>query len=274
MSIDELSSSRGAREQSTATRRRRPAKVLVAVGAAVAAAGVAAALVMASGKDAPSPLAAVTGALAKTSAESYRFTLDSVQLAGHWTDSCVVSGAFGPGRELGTEVVSTHFAGLPLRAQIRFIGRYSYMWVSPRSGFKGIGKAWDKAPIPPAGTVAMPGGPYGFSTAQPVSPAELVGVLRSAGTVRDEGPASGPGWTGAKYAFTARLDRGKESVSGTVYVDRQGQVRRLVTVTRQDHEGTTDRDLTFGDFGAPVPVTAPAVSQVEYTSKPWWGVYF
>jgi hypothetical protein len=66
-------------------------------------------------------------------------------------------------------------------------------------------------------------------------------------------------------------------VSGTVYVDQQGWVRRLVTTTRQGMrlDVTTDRDLTFSDFGAPAPVTAPPASQVKYTSgRPYWGFFF
>jgi hypothetical protein len=98
-------------------------------------------------------------------------------------------------------------------------------------------------------------------------------VLRSAGTVREAGSASGPGWTGTRYAFTARLPRARESLSATVYVDQQGRVRRLVTISTQGRL-TTDRDLAFGDFGAPVPVTAPPASQVKYTSYPYWGFLF
>jgi hypothetical protein len=30
----------------------------------------------------------------------------------------------------------------------------------------------------------------------------------------------------------------------------------------------------FGDFGTPVPVTAPPASQVQYTARPYWGLYF
>ena len=76
-----------------------------------------------------------------------------------------------------------------------------------------IGKPWDKAPAPLQGTdVFQEGEVYGFSAEQPVSLAEL-GVLRSAATVRDSGPASGPGWNGTRYAFTVRLSM-RESVSG------------------------------------------------------------
>jgi hypothetical protein len=272
---------RGVREQDAAARRARAGgrmRALAATGvvAAVAAAGVTAALLAQSATGAPSPLSVVTSALAKTSADSYSFSLDStVQMAGRYVHSDVVTGAFDPRRELGAEVLTSHGVGVhPGKAQIRFIGRYLYTWVSPGSGLGTVGKPWNMSPDPPAGANEIPeDDPYGFVSDRPVSPAALSVVLRSAGTVSDGRPASGPGWTGTKYTFTARLFDARESISGTLYVDQQGRVRRLVTITTE--EGlTTDRDLTFGHFGAPVPVTAPTVSQVKYTSKPYWGFYF
>lgn len=267
-------------EQGDAARRgrgRRRMRELAAAGAvaAVAAAGVTAAMLAASASHAPSALAAVTSALAKTSADSYSFSLDStVQSAGRVRSSDVVTGAFDPRHELGAEVLTWHGV-LSAKAQIRFIGKYVYTWVSPGSGLGTIGKPWDKAPVPSPEADILPGdGPYGFVSDRPVSPAGLSGVLRSAGRVSDGGPASGPGWTGTKYAFTASLSGGRESISGTVCVDQQGRVRRLVTITTEEGV-TTDRDLTFGDLGAPVSVTAPPVSQVKYTGGgPYWGFYF
>jgi hypothetical protein len=158
--------------------------------------------------------------------------------------------------------------------QIRFTRGYVYTQVAPGSGF---GKPWNKSPVPSARADAMPGyDVYGFVTDQPVRPAELSGVLRSAGTVREAGSASGPGWTGTRYAFTARFPGAQESVSGTVDIDQQGQVRRPVTTTTQGTHGriTTDRDLTFSNFGAPVPVTTPPASQVGYTSQPYLEFFF
>jgi hypothetical protein len=270
---------RGMREQGTATDWRhwhRRTRILVAA-AAGAAIATAATLFTTSVTDALSPLAAVTGALTKTSAESYSFSLDSVgRFNGRELNSDVVAGAFDPRHGLGAELVTVRRPErVSLRVQIRFIGKYVYTWVSPRSGLPSIGKPWDKAPIPTAGAEGMPeGGPYGFVTDQPVSPAELSGVLRSTGKVRDVGPVSGLGWTGVKYVFAARPYDGQESVSGTVYVDQQGRVRRLTTITREERKVTRDTGLIFGGFGAPVSVTAPAASQVKYTSTPWWGVYF
>jgi hypothetical protein len=250
-------------------------RLLAAAGAAVAVAGVTAALLARPVSDPPTALAAVTGALAKTSADSYNFSLDSaVLLAGRELHSDVVSGAVDPGHELGTELLTTGSARRSAGAQILFVGEYLYTSLSG-AGLKAIGKPWDKTTAPLPGADVLPlGDLYGFSTEQPVSPAELLGVLRSGATVRDEGPASGPGWTGARYAFTVRLSA-QVSVSGTVDVDQQGQVRRVVTTTTEGARLTTDRDLTFGDFGAPVQVTAPPASQVKYTSgRPYWGFFF
>jgi hypothetical protein len=268
------------REQGAASRRRhrrRRMRVLVPAGAVAVAAGVTAALLAASASPPPSALAAVTSALAKTSAGSYSFSVDStVRFNGRELNSDVVSGAFDPGHELGTELLLTTRLPQhrPVRAQIRFIGEYVYGWMSPGSGIGTTGKPWNKAPVPPSGADVMPPGDvYGFVTDQPVSPAELSGVLRSAAVVRDGGAASGPGWTGTRYAFTARFLNAREYVSGTVYVDQQGRVRRLVTITTQGLL-TMDRDLTFGDFGVPVTATAPPPSQVSYTSKPYWGFFF
>jgi len=187
----------------------------------------------------------------------------------------VVSGAFDPRHGLGTELLAARQPQRPVTAQIRFLGRYVYTRVSGSSTFR---KPWDKAPVPPEAGDGIP--PryeiYGFVTDRPVSPATLSGALRSAGTVREAGSASGPGWTGTRYKFTVRFPEGRQSLTATVELDQQGRVRRLVTITTQGKQGdiTTDRDLTFGGFGAPVPVTAPPASQVAYTSRPYWGFLF
>lgn len=266
--------------------RHRPSRTLVlfeagAVAAAGLAAGVTVALHTAPGVPspaaAPSPLAAVTSALARTAAESYTFSLNStVHFAGKDLHSDMVSGAFDRRHDLGTEMLTNHSAGLTTWAQVRFIGAHLYTWASPGYGF---GKPWDETPLAAAAANGMPPGDlYGFASDQPVSPAALTVVLRSAdATVH---AISSPGWTGTKYTFTARLYDGRESVSGTVYVDQQGQVRRLMTITTDEGRGaksgpTTDRDITFGDFGDPVRVSAPPASQVRHTrGEPYWGFYF
>ena len=277
----------GARDQGSADqqhpRRRRRIRVLAAGSAvsAALAAGITAALhVTPTAPSPPSPLSAVTSALARTSAQSYTFSLDTTaRIPKKELTSDLVSGAYDPRQHLGAELLTARAAGPTKRAQIRFIGAYLYTSVSPGSGF---GKPWDKSPLAVAAAGMPPGGLYGFVSDQTVSPSELDVVLRSAGTaVHDSGPVSGPGWTGINYTFTASLYDGRESVSGHVYVDQHGRVRRMTTITEDGEKArvklilTTDRDITFGDFGAPVRVTAPPASQVEYTSgKPYWGFYF
>jgi hypothetical protein len=248
----------------------------------VAAGGVTAVLVAASGSHAPTALATVTGALSKTAAQSYAFHLRTMAsvLAGR-AKLTEVSGALDPARGLGTELLTTRSAQHPARMQIRFIGRYVYTSLSPASGPGTLGRLWDKTP---AAAGRPPQSPGSFVSDLPVSPAELSGVLRSAGQVKDEGPASGPGWTGTRYAFTARISgppesastgfpSGPEKVSGTVYLDQQGRVRRLVTITTRG-KLVTRRNLTCSNFGAPIRVTAPPASQVKDTSAPYWGFYF
>jgi len=232
----------------------------------------------------PSALSVVTSALARTSADSYTYTVDSItRFAGKELNSVEVSGAFDPGHHLGTEQLNSRSAGRVARAQVRFICKYLYTSVTPAAGFV---KLWDKSLLTAAAANGTPpGDPYEFVSDQPVTPDELTVVLRSAGAVmHDAGPVSGPGWTGTRYTFTAHLYGGRESVTGTVYVDRQGRVRRLMTITTdlaspkratKNRAPATYREITFSGFGAPVRVGPPPVSQLKYTSgNPYWGFYF
>jgi hypothetical protein len=273
-------------QQDSAARRppsRRRTYALTAAGAvAVAAVAAGVTVGLQPGPVAPSSMAAVTSALARTSAQSYTFSLDTtVKIQGRRTlNSDTVSGAFDPQHHRSTELLTARSSGQTQRAQIRFIGASLYTSVSPGGGF---GKLWDQTPVKAAAAGAMPPGDlYGFVSDQPISPAALTVVLQAPGTaVRDAGPASGPGWSGTKYTFTARLYGGRESVTGTAYVDQQGRVRRVLTTTTEQGARagktllTTGRVITFGDFGASVPVTAPPASQTKSTTgQPYWGFYF
>ena len=257
--------------------------VVGAVAAAAVAVGVTAAM-HTPPPASPSALSVVTSALARTSADSYTFTVDTAtRFAGKELYSDEVSGAFDPGHDLGTEQLTARSAGKVARAQVRFIGKYVYTSVTPAAGFV---KLWDKSPLTAAAANGMPPGDlYGFVSDQPVTPDELTVVLRSAGAAaHDAGPVSGPGWSGTRYTFTAHLHGGRESVTGTVYVDRQGRVRRLTTITADLASPkraakirglATNRDITFSGFGAPVRVSPPPASQLKYTSgEPYWGFYF
>jgi hypothetical protein len=242
------------------------------VAAVALAAGLTAALRAAPPTSAAlSPLSAVTGALARTAARSYAFTVQTtVRSPTGELNSVLVSGAYDPGRRLGAEALTETSLGRLERAQVRFVGAYLYTSVPSGSGF---GRPWDKSSL---AAVPPPGAPFGFASDQVVSPSGLIVVLRLPGmTVRDSGPASGPGWTGVSYTFAAH--NGRATISGVVDVDQQGQARRMTIITDDGVRPviTTDRDIGFGNFGAPVRVSAPPASQAEYTTgRPYLGFYF
>jgi hypothetical protein len=277
---------RGVRERAAARRRhRRRMRVLVPAGAVAVTGVVAAALLGTSVTNPPSALAAVTSAMAKTSGQSYRFTMTGslTYPSSGTTQHFALTGAIDPKHQRGTErltggpLIGTH---IYVTEQLRFIGKNLYTWVSPASGLGSVGKPWNEAPIPAPDTRATWGSELrGNTFEQPISPAELLRVLRSAAAVRYVGPASGPGWTGSKYTFTAHLGGPAVTVAGTVDVDQQGWVRSLDTITTlrdrfQNVRRTETEDLTFGGFGRPVQVTAPPASQVKQTSTPYWEFSF
>jgi hypothetical protein len=255
------------------SRPRRP-RALVPAGA-VAALGGAAALgltLTTTVASAPSAFAAVTAAAAKTSAQSFRVT--EIQATKG------MPAASGHDKLPPPQITG----GLAGRIQVRFVGGHMYAQVgaSPLSH----GKPWVETPTPPppfdgrSGIAETFNGSEiaeGFYGNEPIDPAVLLGLLKSAGSVRAAGPVSGPGWTGTKYVFTIQPPKATAATyatSGIVYVDNQGRVRRLMTIftwsepvspqtgNHVAHTYTHSFDVTFGDFGVPVSVTAPPASQV------------
>lgn len=247
--------------------------VLLLTGTAVAVAGAtAAAVLLTAGNPMSAAASAVTSALTKTSAESYSFSVESTtRLNGRDVIHDEASGLADSRRKIGTESLTARFGKED--GKIRYIGDYVYTWVSSGVKLPVKGKSWDKSPVPAPGAAVNPNGPYGFASDQPVSPAALSQVLRSASTVRAAGRASGPGWTGTAYTFTASLPGGPQTVTGTIDIDQQGQVRRLVTVTT-NRRITTDRTIVFSDFGTSARVTAPPASQTMDTGTPYWNFFF
>jgi hypothetical protein len=257
---------------------RRRVRTLVPAGAAVALGGaVALALTLAATvASAPSALAAVTAAAAKTSAMSFSVTSALTQVASTQVASpgsaddpppFRMNGVFDPARGLGEEETRDGMF------QVRIVGGYVYVELAgPEMLYRrerlSDGKLWIKGLLPPerGSTLDLL---RGFNGDEPIDPSALLGTLTSDASVQAEGPASGPGWAGTKYVFTERLKyayRG-ETVSGAVYVDNQGRVRRMVTNDTWP-AGTkitvTDTyDVTFGNFGVPVSVTPPPASQVD-----------
>jgi hypothetical protein len=278
---------RRVRRRTTARRR-----VLVPAGAvatlAVAGAVALAVALTATVASAPSAFAAVTAAAVKTSTESFRVTMNITTTTESVTGSSVsryrVTGQADPSHGVGEETVTSEdlLAG-PI--QVRFVGQDVYANVhAPTAGSTAKGgvspRPWTEAALYRQLTgkqlIASPG----FDSQEAVDPGALIALLRSAGTVTKEGPASGPGWTGTRYRFTVATSGRVSPVTGTVYVDGHGQVRRLVTaMTLQlggGHHDTSTEDVSFTDFGAAVSVTAPPASQVtrmpgyvEWYLIPW-----
>lgn len=241
----------------TSVRRRR--RALVPAGAVAALGGTAAVAVTltATVASAPSAFAAVTAAAAKTSAENFRVTVqDSLG-----SERLQATGTFDPVRRIGEE---TGPGGL----QIIFTGRSMYTHLA--KGVLGApGKSWLEMPefrATAANPLKLVGG--GVLAVAQANPQSLLAMLESAGTVRDKGPASGPGWTGTEYTFTVTIrpsgPGSAGTVTGTVDVDRQGRVRDLAATVAGLLPGSTgiSVDTTFGDFGVPVSVAPPPASLV------------
>jgi hypothetical protein len=212
---------------------------------------------------APSARAAVIAGADRTAARSYHvsetFTFAVTPPDTFSPSRVTMTGMFDPARGVGEE------SG-PDAMSIRWIGGYVYL----RSSYDG--KPWVRFR---RSAVRVSPGPPRFSLGQVVvgldGPQGLLTALKSASRVRAVGPASGPGWTGTRYAFTATSTKfGFQAVfriGGTVDIDRQGRVRRLDATEVLSYPGhaqaefRTGIDLAFSDFGAPVSVAPPPASE-------------
>jgi hypothetical protein len=258
--------------------RARRVRVALSAGPAAGLALAVAAAITLSAVPAPSALAQVTKAAQATAGQSYQIRSVSklVNQDGSAADTPVtVTGEFDPARGVGEQVSSGG-------SQVRYVG--GYMYLSMPGAFKAAlqrasgtsvpaGKSWVRFPAP-----LRPGGQLsvidltqiGFATPDvgQLNPQDLLGLLETSSRVSKTGPASGDGWTGSAYAFTATKKFGGSGplrlelrISGTVDVDQQGRVRQLDS----DYSiGKTERTvhMTFGNFGLPVSVTAPPASEV------------
>jgi len=250
--------------------RARTVRIRVAISAGTAAVVAAAAAITLAAVQAPSALAQVTKAAEATARQSYHVrSVTGLKGIGPVT----LNGEFDPARGVGEETSGTG-------AQVRFAGGYMYLPLSDafRAAFeknRGIsipaGKSWVRFPAPlrSGGEVTLINlTQFGIAPSDlgQVSPLGLLGLLQSVSQVRQTGPASGHGWTGTAYSFTFSKVFGGPlhlvlRVKGTVGVDREGRVRQLdadysIGKTRQRSE------MTFGDFGAPVSVSAPPAGEV------------
>jgi hypothetical protein len=233
---------------------------------------------------APSALAELTSAVSATAGESYDFsaTLASVPLpAGGPVPSKLarVSGAFDPARRTGQEMLGGG-------GQLRFIGRYAYL--RPPAGSPAIpgAKSWVRTPdqplwerTPGGQGLTVPGGPGSVAE---TNPQNLLALLKSASTVDHQGSASGDGWTGTSYTFTARITfnpagNGQPVVTaaGTVGVDQEGRVRHFDATYTLPAAGSSPPQrvtvaTTFSDFGTPVSVSPPPGHDVFIPVNDLW----
>lgn len=251
-------------------------RVALTAGSAVAA-GAALAL---TATGAQSALAA-TSAAAKPAAratQSYRVSMITTETftpqsgGGHIADM-VTQAAFDPVRHAGTETLPVN-PEIPAVTAIRYIGGYAYLYFPvPEPGPLGTdGLHWLKAQADAPSGNFVDNLPIDAVMGL-VTPRHLLAELRSLTTLHYAGRASGPGWTGTRYTFTAQdieLDSVPQAtIHGSVTVDRQGRIRQLLlpAVAPASYASgtgikTLTIDLTFSDFGVRVPVSAPPASQV------------
>ncbi|HEV3383100.1 MAG TPA: hypothetical protein VG142_19205 [Trebonia sp.] len=271
--------------------RRRMAVMITASGVAIAGAGTAlgltltatAASVATSVAMAPSALAAVTAAVDNTSSQTFQFSVTSSRDGGAVAGP-TTTGAFDPARKQGEETLPIPSAGTPLT--VLLVGGHMYAEGGGLSAQLATGgKPWvESLASPPlsANSAGIALREELSGSAPIVDPSALLALLKSAGSVTSQGPASGTGWTGTKYTFTARTLQG--AITGTVLVDNEDHVRSLETTVSSDlitapkavtpvTAGTTTHasapgtaahlTVTFGDFGVSVSTTPPAAGQVD-----------
>lgn len=270
----------------------RRARVLVPAGAvtlaAAVAGGVTAVSVTGGGTPpTPSARAVLTAAIDKTSEQAFEFAENDVTtLAPANTPfsplpnvSKIIAtsaGKFDPATGTGSERWHDNFGQHLYRL---WDGGYEYSYVKgqellPAEGGSHDGKPWIKslAASQPNDTFTF-GDPYDPESGG--DPGNLLELLRSTNgvtSVHEEGPASGPGWTGTKYGYTVNIPRSAGVEYGTVSVDSSGRVRQIAIVeivnamynwaNHADDSFVYTRTTTFGDFGTPVSVTLPPASQV------------
>ncbi len=257
-------------------------RVRAALSAAAVAVVAAVTLVTLTVVQAPSALAQLTSAVSQmTAGKSYHFsaTTTHVTVQANGTATTVrtdFSGAFDPARGVGEETTSTG-------AQTRFTGGYVYVNPGSAAGQEKLpgGKSWIRIPgLPPlwapvtgaAGQQLRLGA--GLLSVAETSPQNLFTLLKSVSTVDKKGSVSGPGWTGTRYAFSVSIAFGPAgsrlptgTATGTIDVDQQGRVRQLDATVAQPAiasapAGRATVEMTFDDFGGPVPVSAPPAGDV------------
>jgi len=260
-------------------RRRRTRAVVSASAAAAVAAGTTAAVLLSVTVAGASPaLAAVTSALSRASAASFRMNLKITQHIVVPGDPVMrsplyITGELDLKRNLGEETLSNGW-------QTRIVGGKAYTELPPaQAKFYGTGgKLWTEESLettgPPYGSAAAQVA-WDFNSDRPFNPQALLALLRSRAKVRDEGSVSGLGWTGTRYNFSFSHPGGTgrvvDSITCTVDVDTQGHIRSMVQTTAFAALGKPGAragtiytlDFTFSDFGVRFSVVPPPSSLVD-----------
>jgi hypothetical protein len=225
-----------------ARRQRRRVRVL----APLASLGVAAAvsvIALALPLGLPSAQAQVAAAIENTTQESYRVH--------ETTGGGTFEGAFDPVQRVG--VIKESTGG----TETRFVGDTMYNYEPAQA-------KWIASPRPDA-ELMQAAEVIAVVKLADLDPQQALQRLQSASDIREDGAASGQGWTGRRFAFSfadVRDGDGQtgtsETVTGSVDVDEQGRVRRLEFDFVDGQRNVTE----FSDFGAPVTVTAPPAGDV------------
>jgi hypothetical protein len=259
--------------------RRRRARALMSAGAAVVAAGAAAAaLLSATVAAAPPALAAVTSALSRAAAGSFRMNLivtlhDTGPGRPSIPSPLHITGKLDLKRHLGEETLSNGW-------QTLIVGQKAYTKLPPpEARTETGGKPWTEEPVqdaqPPYGSAGAQLA-WDFNSDRPFDPQALLALLKSGAKVLNQGSVSGPGWTGTRYKFTILHPDGTaglvDRITCTVAVDGQGHIRSLVQTTvfvASGRPGTKGKmivttDFTFSDFGVRFSVTPPPASQIDH----------
>jgi hypothetical protein len=270
--------------------RRRRGRAVLSTGVAVAAAAAAIALTVGSAPaartvgrapsahvavPAQSALTAVTTALDNTvHTQSFRETQEFgeyyLNLDGKTTSPSrnVCTGE----EDAAAGLAKSSCSGAPGLTNLK-AGGYDYQYLATaNSGYDY--KHWLRIKASDLGSLPA-SSPIGNAANDP--PQQILSAIEKGAKVTVVGPASGPGWTGTRYAFTWSESPQKgmkpEIISGTVDVDQQGRTRVLEYNDRfTAGDGTVlmmTSDETFGDFGVKVTVTLPPANQV-YTLNPYY----
>jgi hypothetical protein len=256
--------------------RRRRTRALVSAGGAVVAVTAAAVLLSVTVAAAPSALAAVTSALARAAAESFRMNLivsqhNTVPAPLGIKSPLHITGELDLKRNLGEEKLSNGWRTL-------IVGEEAYTELPPSQVKMNGGKPWTEEPLldtePPYRTAGAQLA-WDFNSDRPFNPQALLTLLKSGAKVLNEGFVSGPGWSGTRYRFAVSHPKGTrglvDNITCTVDVDSKGHIRGLAQTTVFVASGKPHRAgemiytarFTFSDFGIRLSVTPPPASQIN-----------